>query len=126
MTLMQKLLQREAHTAPNDSIMRIAYKSGAEVSWEPILGEFSPGKLSDTVLLRQDRAENLPWLNHSANLVYLLGTADVDTVICNGRLLLHHDQHLAINEGEGKKEVEQRLGRLVQRVAGRKGAGFPT
>jgi 5-methylthioadenosine/S-adenosylhomocysteine deaminase len=126
MALMQKFIQGDARAAPLDQILRIAFKGGAEVCREPDLGELSPGKLADIVLLRQDRAVNLPRLNPAANLVYSMGAADVDTVICDGRLLFHHGKHLMINKEEVKKEVEQRLGRLVQRVPGRKVAVYPT
>jgi len=76
--------------------------------------------------LRQDRAASMPRLNLAANLVYALGAADVDTVICNGQVLFHQQQHLILDKDVIRNEIEKRLERLVQRVPGKKIALYPT
>ena len=126
MALTQKNLQGDARVAPLNETLRIAFKGGAEVCHEPKLGELMPGNLADIVLIRQDRAAGIPRLNLAANLVYSLGAADVDTVICNGQVLMHKRQHLLLDKEEITREVEQRLERLVQRVPGKKIALYPT
>lgn len=126
MALTQKLIQGDARKAPLETVLRIAFPGGAEVCREPKLGELKPGNLADIVLLRQDRASCIPRLNPLANLVYALGASDVDTVICDGRVLMRDRQLLTINKAEVKQEVEKRLQRLVQRVPGRKVAVYPT
>ena len=126
MALMQKNLQGDARAAPLNETLRIAFKGGAEVCQEPELGTLSPGNLADIVLLRQDRAASLPRLSLAANLVYSLGAGDVDTVICNGQVLMHQRQHVVLDKEEIKREVEKRLERLVQRVPGKKIALYPT
>lgn len=126
MALTQKNLQGDARAAQLDEILRIAFKGGAEVCQEPELGDLRAGNLADIVLLRQDRAASMPRLNLAANLVYSLGAADVDTVICNGQVLFHQQQHLILNKEEIRSEIEKRLERLVQRVPGKKIALYPT
>ena len=126
MALTQKNLQGDARAANLNEILRIAFKGGAEVCQEPELGELKPGKLADIVLLRQDRAASMPRLNLAANLVYALGAADVDTVICNGQVLFHQQQHLILDKDVIRNEIEKRLERLVQRVPGKKIALYPT
>lgn len=126
MALTQKLTQGDARAAPLDEILRIAYLGGADVCQEPNLGALKPGNLADIVLLRQDRAAGIPRLNPSANLVYSLNAGDVDTVICDGNILLRDRQHLVIDKETIKQEVENRLARLVRRVPGRKVAVYPT
>lgn len=126
MALIQKFTSGDARAAPLDEILHIAFQGGAEVCREPELGALQPGKLADIVLLRQDRAANIPRINPAANLVYSLGAGDVDTVICNGKVLMRGRQLLTIDKDEVKREVEQRLERLVQRVPGRKVAVYPT
>lgn len=126
MALTQKFTRGDARAAPLDEILHIAFQGGAEVCREPELGALQPGKLADIVLLRQDRAALIPRLNPAANLVYSLCAGDVDTVICNGKVLMRGRQLLTIDKDEVKKEVEQRLQRLVQRVPGRKVAVYPT
>ena len=126
MALMQKHIAGDARAGNLETVIRIAFKGSAKVCHEPELGELEPGQLADIVLLRQDRAAGIPRLNLGANLVYALGSADVDTVICNGQVLMHQRQHLMLDKEEIRREVEQRLERLVQRVPGKKIAIYPT
>lgn len=126
MALTQKSVQEDARAMPLDQILRIAFLGGPKVCDEPDLGELSPGKLADIVLMRQDRAAAIPRLNPLANLVYSLGAGDVDTVICDGELIYHNKQHQRLNVLAIKREVESRLSRLVQRVPDRKVAVYPT
>lgn len=125
MALTQKFTRGDARAAPLDQILQIAFPGGAEVCREPELGTLQPGNLADIVLLRQDRAAHIPRLNPAANLVYSQSAGDVDTVICNGKVLMRGRQLLTIDKGQVKREVEQRLQRLVQRVPGRKVAVYP-
>jgi hypothetical protein len=49
----------------------------------------------------------------------------VDTVVCNGQLLLHRGRLLTINLNQVKREVSKRLERLNQRVAEKRIATYP-
>ncbi len=126
MALTQKVVQGDPCEMPIAEIIQIAYKGGAKVCQESDLGEIEPGKLADVVLLRQDRAAAIPRLNPLANLVYSLGSDDVDTVVCDGKIIYLHGEHQTLNLKEIRQEVESRLARLVQRVPGRKVAVYPT
>jgi 5-methylthioadenosine/S-adenosylhomocysteine deaminase len=126
MAMTQKFLENDARAMPLAEILQIAYTGGACVLRQPELGELEPGKLADIVLLRQDRAAAIPRLNPAANLVYALGAADVDTVICNGKVLMKNRRLLTLDKGRIKQEVESRLERLSQRVPGRQVAVYPT
>jgi 5-methylthioadenosine/S-adenosylhomocysteine deaminase len=126
MALTQKFTQGDARAARFEEILRIAFLGGAEVSREPELGALKPGNFADIVLLRQDRAGCIPRLNPAANLVYSMGAGDVNTVICNGQVVMRDRMLLTIDKDEVKNEVEKRLERLVQRVPGRKVAVYPT
>lgn len=126
MAMTHKSAQEDARKAPLDVILRIAFLGGAKVIREPKLGELKPGYKADIVLLRQDRAASIPRLNPAANLVYSQSEADVDTVICDGHVLMRERQLLTIDKAEVKRQVEKRLQRLVKRVPGRKVAVYPT
>ena len=126
MALMQKYIEGDARAGTLEGVIRIGFNGGAQVCHEPELGCLEPGNLADIVLMRQDRAAGIPRLNLAANLVYALGAADVDTVICNGQVLMRKRQHLMLDKEEIIREVEQRLERLVQRVPGKKIAIYPT
>lgn len=126
MALTQKLIENDARVMPLEEILQIAYLGGAQVCRQPDSGELKPGNLADIVLLRQDRSAVMPRLNIAANLVYSMNAGDVDTVICDGRVLMRHRKLLTINKEKIKEEIETRLERLVQRVPGRKVAIYPT
>ena len=126
MAMTQKFLENDARAMPLAEILQIAYTGGARVLRQPELGELEPGKLADIVLLRQERAASIPRLNPAANLVYALGAADVDTVICNGKVLMQNRRLLTLDKGRIKQEVESRLERLSQRLPGRQVAVYPT
>lgn len=126
MALTQKYLENDARAMPLAEILQIAFQGGGRVLQQPQLGGLEPGMLADIVLLRQDRAAALPRLNPAANLVYSLGATDVDTVICNGRLLMHNRQLLTLDKQRIQQEVQSRLERLSQRVPGQKVAVYPT
>jgi 5-methylthioadenosine/S-adenosylhomocysteine deaminase len=71
------------------------------------LGEIAAGKLADIALLRQDGMHVFPRYNPAANLVYSSRSADVDTVICNGKVLMRGKELLTIDKAEVKRQVNQ-------------------
>jgi 5-methylthioadenosine/S-adenosylhomocysteine deaminase len=85
-----------------------------------------PGYLADIVLLKQDRASAHPVINQAADLVYNLGTSDVDTVICNGEVIYLNGEHQTLNKADIIAEVNQRLERLLKIDLERKIANYPS
>ena len=75
-------------------------------------GELAEGKLADVVLLRQDGAHLFPRNNGLANLVYSSHASDVDTVICNGKLLMLRGRLLSVDLQHVKAEINTRLKRF--------------
>lgn len=124
--LTQKFIQTDATAMPVEEVLKLGFLGGAQVCQEPNLGSLEPGNLADIVLLRQDRAASHPRLNIASNLVYTLNAGDVDTVICNGQVLMQNRKLLTLNKSEIIQEVEKRLERLVKRVPNRKVAVYPT
>ena len=78
------------------------------------------------MLLRQDRASAHPVINQAANLVYNLGAADVDMVICNGEVIYLNGEHKTLNKTEIIAEVNQRLEPLLKIDLERKIAEYPS
>jgi 5-methylthioadenosine/S-adenosylhomocysteine deaminase len=89
------------------------------------LGALTPGRLADIALLRQDGMHVFPRFDPAANLVYSSRGSDVDTVICNGELLMHQRQLLSIDKQQVKQEIAARLERLSQRTPGKRIAVYP-
>ncbi len=124
--LTQKHLHMDAEVMNLDAVLDLAFQGGARVLREPRLGSLKAGNLADIVLLRQDRASAQPVINQAANLVYNLGAGDVDTVICNGKVLYQNGRHTTLNKAEIFAQVQARLPRLLQKDLNKKVADYPS
>jgi len=124
--LTQKHHHRDAQIMNLETVLDLAFQGGARVLHQPSLGNLKPGNLADLVLLRQDSGSVYPNLNPAANLVYNLGAADVDTVICNGNLLYLHGKHQTLDKQQIFAEVNNRLQRLLKIDLNRKVADYPS
>ncbi len=107
-------------------VLEIAFDGGARALRAPELGILEVGKLADVVLLRQDGAHVFPPYDSLAHLVYAFRSGDVDTVICDGRLLMRNRCLLTVDLERVKAEITSRLQRLSQRVVERRIASYPT
>ncbi|HSV86158.1 MAG TPA: amidohydrolase [Levilinea sp.] len=124
--LLQKHLAADPTDMPVHEVLRIAFHGGAQVlGMDGELGELAPGKLADIALLRQDGLHTFPRYNPAANLVYSSRSADVDTVICHGQVLMSGRQLLTIDRVEVKRQVSQRLARLTRLVPEKRIAVYP-
>jgi 5-methylthioadenosine/S-adenosylhomocysteine deaminase len=127
MALTQKMTRHDASTMPVSDVLRIAFQGGADVMHMPDdIGALAPGKLADLVLLKQTGLSNFPRFNQLSNLIYSLRTADVQTVICDGNILLRDGKLLTIDKAQVMREITPRLNRLSKRVPGNRVATYPT
>lgn len=117
---------KDSTVMPLQDVMDIAFVGGARCLRLPDIGELGVGKLADIALLRQDGAHLFPRYDAIANLVYSARAGDVDTVICDGKLLMRYGRLLTIDLPRVKAEITTRLKRLNQRVAERRLATYPT
>ena len=117
----------DATVMPLDEVADIAFRGSAKVfRHESRLGELKAGMLADIALIRQDGLHMAPKSNPLSALVYCARATDVDTVLCDGKLLMRGRKLLTIDKEEVKKEVQSRLGRLSQRVPTNRIAFYPT
>jgi 5-methylthioadenosine/S-adenosylhomocysteine deaminase len=125
LALDQKQAARDSTVMPLQEVMAIAFEGGARALRLPEIGELAEGKLADIVLMRQDGAHLFPRYNAIANLVYSARAGDVDTVICDGKLLMRYGRLLTIDLPRVRAEITRRLRRLNQRVAEKRLATYP-
>ena len=123
--LTQKNKTMDAEVLPVNTVLDLAFQGGARVLRQPRLGNLKAGNLADVVLLRQDRPAVQPVINKAANLVYSLDARDVDTVICDGKLIYQGGKHLTLDLNEIYREVNSRLPRLLNKDLSRKIADYP-
>ena len=126
LAMTQKHHDHDATKMNEDQILRVAFQGSAKVLREPRLGSLVEGALADVVLLKTNRASNFPAINAKAGLVYNLNAGDVDTVICDGRVLYQHQRHLTLDKAEIYREVSARLPRLLRKDLYHKIADYPS
>ncbi len=123
--LTQKNKAMDAEVLPVNTVLDLAFQGGARVLRQPRLGNLKAGNLADVVLLRQNRPAVQPVINKAANLIYSLDARDVDTVICDGKLIYQGGRHLTLDLDEIYREVNSRLPRLLNKDLSRKIADYP-
>lgn len=74
---------------PAGEALAVATRNGA-AAFGIDAGEIAEGRLADALLIRTDDERMQPCHNLVSNWVYAAGSSCVDTVICNGRILMHH------------------------------------
>ena len=126
MALTQKQLAQDATVMTVAETLALAFKGSARVMrMGDKIGELSPGMLADIILLRQDGLNYFPPQNLLAHLVYSARSSDVDTVICDGKVLMLNRRLLTIDKEQIKRELAPRLKALSERVPGRQIATYP-
>jgi 5-methylthioadenosine/S-adenosylhomocysteine deaminase len=125
LALDHKQASKDSTTLPIQDVLDIAFRGGAQTMRLPDIGEIAVGKIADIALLRQDGAHVFPRYDALANLVYSHRAGDVDTVICNGKMLMRFGRLLTIDLPRVRAEVSFRLKRLNQRAREKRLATYP-
>lgn len=127
MALFTKLMTSDPTRMKMEQVLDIAFRSSARVMHlEGQIGEIKAGCLADIALLRQDGLYASPKANPMAALIYCMRASDVDTVLCNGKVLMKGRKLLTMDKETIRKEVQSRLKRMSQRVPGTAIAFYPT
>ena len=83
---------------PAGEVLRMATRAGAETfGWDA--GAVEEGRLADLILVRIDRACMTPMFHPESNWVYAADSSLIDTVICDGRMLMQG------RKVEGEEEI---------------------
>ncbi|HEX2619053.1 MAG TPA: amidohydrolase [Phototrophicaceae bacterium] len=117
MAMTQKERSGTPETMPIAEALYIATRESARVYGLPDeLGDLAPGKLADVILVDVSGTHHQPLHNIPATLVYNTRASDVQTVICNGKVVMQDRQILTLNKADVIAQVRQKVGRLSQRV----------
>ena len=87
-----------AECCPANDIWAAATKNGAE-AFEIDAGEIAEGRLADAILIDMNHVLMTPCYNIASNMVYSADTSCIDTVICNGRIIMQG------RKVEGEEEI---------------------
>jgi 5-methylthioadenosine/S-adenosylhomocysteine deaminase len=96
-SLLQKVHRHDATILPATEALDMATVNGAKALGINA-GAIEPGRLADIILIDLRRPELTPLNNMKANIVYSANGSCVDTVICDGRILM--EKRIVLGEDE--------------------------
>jgi 5-methylthioadenosine/S-adenosylhomocysteine deaminase len=112
----QKQLTGIAENLTIPQALTIATHESARVYGQPDdLGDLKAGKLADIILVDLTGTHHLPLNSVTASLVYNTRAGDVQTVICDGQIIMQDRQHKTLDKSEIMGNILPRMERLRQR-----------
>jgi len=97
--LLQKVENLNPSVLPAEEVYKMATIGGAaSIGLESDIGTIEVGKKADLALLNFKTLQLTPFRNPISHLVYSAQSGDVDTVICNGKVLMENRELLTIDE----------------------------
>ena len=108
--LLQKAWRKDPGAMPLQEIMDMATKDSAK-ALRINSGEIVEGKLADIVLVNTKSAAFTPNYNFLANLIYAANSSCVDTVICDGKVIMRG------RVVPGEDEILENAARMAAKLA---------
>lgn len=114
-TLLAKLATGDPTAVPAATALRLATLSGAEaLGLGEQIGSLEAGKQADIILLNEEQAHLSPRHDVISRIVYAARSADVDTVIVAGEVLLENGRPVKLDRekilAEAQRQAEKLLG----------------
>ncbi len=107
-SLLQKVYTRDPTSIPAKKALEMATINGARaLGLDDRLGSIEVGKIADIILIDLKKSHLTPLHNVFSHLVYAAQASDIDTVICNGKLVMRNRKVLTIDENEVMKKAEE-------------------
>ena len=104
-TLLAKM-NDSPESLPAEQALQLATRNAA-LAFNLDAGVIEEGKLADLLLIRLDNPAMTPCYNLISNWVYAADSSIIDTVICNGKILMRN--RYVKNEEEILKEARDRV-----------------
>ncbi|MDI6724139.1 MAG: amidohydrolase family protein [Methanobacterium sp.] len=99
--LLQKVNNMDSTVLPSEKVFEMATIGGARaLGLQNEIGTIEVGKKADLVLLDMNTPHLTPFRHPMSHLVYAANGSDVDTVICNGEILMQDKELKVLNEAE--------------------------
>ncbi|MEL6406592.1 MAG: amidohydrolase family protein, partial [Chloroflexota bacterium] len=102
----------------HDALTIATRESAAVYGQGEKLGALEAGKLADIVLMDMSGLHHQPIHNIAANLLYSARTSDVQTVLCDGQVIMRDRELLTIDKTEVVAQVRMSMERLATKVPG--------
>ncbi|WP_321423105.1 amidohydrolase family protein [uncultured Methanobacterium sp.] len=115
-SLLQKVRKLDPTVLPAGKVLEMATINGATaLGMEKEIGSIEVGKKADMVLVDMKAPHLTPYRNPVSHLVYSAEGADVNTVICNGQILMREREVLVMDEVEVMEMAENATEDLLSR-----------
>ena len=111
-SLLQKVSLRDPTALSSMEVFSMATVNGARALGIDA-GLIAPGKLADIVVINTRKPHLTPWRNPESHTVYAASGADVDTVICDGRILLRDGELEVLEEKYVMELAEAAAGEIT-------------
>lgn len=119
MAMTQKSQHGTPTILPRHEVLDIALRGSAEVYGQPDeLGALVAGHLADVILVDLTATHHQPLYDIPASLIYSARASDVQTVICDGRVLMRDRVLLTLDRDEIVSHVREAMDRLQTHVPG--------
>jgi 5-methylthioadenosine/S-adenosylhomocysteine deaminase len=106
--LLQKIYNLDSTLLSAQHVFEMATINGAKaLGIEKELGTIEVDKKADLTLLNFNKTHLTPYRHPLSHLVYSAQGSDVDTVICNGQILMQHRKLLTLDEQEVIQQAEE-------------------
>lgn len=115
-TLLQKVHTMDPTVLNAEDTFKMATINGATaLGLENEIGTITEGKKADIILLNMKAPKLTPIRNPVSHLVYSASGCDVETVICNGKVLMQNRELLTLDENEVLKMAENASEDLISK-----------
>ena len=102
---------------PPERVVEMATINGARCGlWENEIGSLEVGKKADVTMFNTRMPQWQPLYNPVSNLVYRATGASVDTVICDGKILMEGRQLKTMDEEEIYRQVARLIPGILQKT----------
>jgi len=120
--LLHKGENKNPTLTPAKQVLEIATIEGAKaLSWENEIGSIEVGKKADLTIIDFNKPHLCPLYNEISHLVYAAKSADINTVIVNGKIVMENRQPTTIKiekvlemAKKAKKSLLERLARNIK------------
>lgn len=112
--LLHKVNEYDPLAVPAFEALKMGTEYGAKAVGLDGIGRLEAGVKADIVLVSMKGAAWVPRFNEVSLLVYSGSAADVDTVICDGKVLMQHRELLTLDEEKIKYEAQKCAERLTK------------
>ena len=116
--ILHKGVNRDPTLMPAQQVLEMATIEGAKaLSWEKEIGSIEIGKKADLAIINLNKPHLCPLYNEASHLVYATKSADVETVIINGKIVMENRKLTTLNIDKVMEVAEKTKESLLERRA---------